>query len=371
MEVAVDPAAAASKVRWVSCPGNNSRCTQLDTNGWAQDTTADSVPYITFARGSPRHDYFLLVHKIPEGFELTTYSTAQFAPAQASRFLEREPFCVVTPVMGPTRGALIQTGPIVGAIAMDRLPAVFLSPQFAPLSPPVPAGQVPAYLVMSDTTFAFDIQPLHQVARLPVGNATYVYTKGIRLADPTVVGDDVYAYNEYGTDGWNRIVRVNADGSTIPYRAVPMRHIQGFRADSSWAVWLETYGDPNFKNFQQPNAELWAAPYTSDPTVLAATAKKIATLPGAAVHDPVYSDGYYAITSSKSEPDLPTLYVVRVSDGTVQTLNVDALVGPGAQHAYYLSSLASVSQAEVIGILSFVAWSPVFGVARLRLDPWP
>jgi hypothetical protein len=369
LEVALDPIKSASKISWVACPGNNGSCLQIDTKGWEGP---NSVVQITFAHVSPKHDYLALVHAIPQGFEQSIYSMPSYTPIQAWHVVDKLPLCAVLPMFGPNKAALLQNGPSMAHLAGGAMPTVFTGPTYLDLIPAIAGDQNPEFSgSISDTTVAFDIQPNGQIARLPLGQGNYIATKGIKLAEPIVVGDDVYAYNEYGTDGWSGIARVNADGSTTPYRYVTQRHVSAFRADTNWAVWLETYGDSNFSNWSQPTAELWGAPYTNDPSKLAATAKKLATLPGVRteIPEPVYSEGYYAVAGGVSDPVKPTVYVVRVADGMVKTIDANALVGPDNVHPYYLS-LTTVSQTEVYGIINQVNWTPRLGFVRLDLGSW-
>lgn len=281
--------------------------------------------------------------------------------------------CDAYVLFGPTKGGLLRDSPQVDKLATGPLSSVFVAPTFTPLTPPIGAGDVPGSVEMSDTTLAFSLQMSGRVLRVPVGQASYVSTSAIKVNEPVVVGDDVYAFNIYGTDGWSRVVRVNADGTTTPFRSAAQRHVSGFRAGAGWAAWLETFGDSNPQNLAQPNAELWAAPYTNDPTTLNTNAKKIADVPGVGIAylGPQYADGYYAVRGSLTGMDFPIVYVVRVSDGVLKKIDVDALVGPDASKPFYFSSLAGVSEREVIGILHHRNGIPSFGVARIQLGPWP
>lgn len=371
LQVAIDPQAVASKIAWIPCPGKGSSCRQIDMNGWEWDETLQAPPNISYARTSPGGDYLTLAHQVPiTQFDIAVYELPQYSPIQVWRTATGK--CSVLPIFGRKMGALVQTHPTIATVASGDILSVLANPAFAPLAPAVPALEDIAFESMSDTTLSFDIQPLHEVARMPVGSTNYVYTKGLKLSEPIVVGDDVFAHHEYGIDGWSGLVRVNADGTTTGYRYVAQRHIYSFRADANWALWVETFGDPNYLNFDQPNAELWGAPYTNDPSTLASTAKKIATLPGVltGVGDPAYSGGYYAIYASLSAQQRTTLYVVRVSDGTVKTLDTNALIGPDATNGYYIGRIASISSTEITGILAKVNLNTGFGFVRLQLGPW-
>lgn len=372
LEVATDPPSVASAIQWTPCPGKGASCEQVDTKGWEQDGTSNSLPWINYARASAGREYLTMLHQRPNNrFEATVYRLPQYIPVQ-DWMIPADVSCTILAACGSKKAVILQTAPSLLRIASGEIVSTLSSPNFGLLNPPVPPKQNAAYVSLSDTTLSFDIQPNHWVARMPVGQTSYATAKGLKLSEPIVVGDDVFAHHEYGISGWNGLARVNADGSTTGYRYASQRHMSGFRADGNWALWLETFGDPNNLNFDQPNAELWGAPYTNDPQTLASTAKKIATLPGVrtGLGDPAYSDGYYAVYASLSDSVQPTLYVVRVSDGTVKTLDINALVGPDPKHGYYVSRIASVSATEITGILSQVLAAPAFGFVRLQLGPW-
>lgn len=372
LQVATNLQSPAFSIRWIACPGNGAACLQADTIDWGQGIEG-APARITFAKASPKQDYFFLAHSVPlPSFQEVIYTLPSFTPVQAW-LLSETGSCDLVKFFGDQKGAMLQILPSVKMFAAGGLPGVFTSPTYAALTPPVQQGQNTAFWSMSDTTVSFDIQPQHSVARLPFGQTNYVRTTTGKLSEPIVVADDVFAHDEYGNNGWDQIVRVNADGSITPFRSAPQRHVTMFRADANRMVWVETFGDSNFQNFDQPNAELWGAPYTNDPTTLGTTAKKIATLPGVRTGwgDARYFSGYYAVVPMLTDNVRSTLYVVRVADGYVKTIDVNALVGPDNVHPYMLARIASVSQTEVIGILSQVNWSPIFGLVKLQLGAWP
>jgi hypothetical protein len=354
-------------------------CERIDTSDaatWSQDGTSATNPWFTYVRPSPKHDYLVIVHyrKVPEfgqAFEFDLYSVPSYTPVQAWREIEGNVGCSVAPVFGATKGALVRGFPMVDRVATGSMPAVFTGLGFSASTPAIP-NDVPSSYAMSDTTLALGLQPSNRIARLAVGQTNYVISTGDKVREPVVVGDDVFGFSEYGTDGWSTIRRVNGDGTTTLFRAVPQRHMSGFRAGSGWMAWLETYGDPNFQNFDQPKTELWGAPYTNDPTTLATTAKKLADLPGVRTGspEPRYADGYYAARGGTLPTDQPNLYVVRVSDGAVKKLDINAIVGPDVAQPYYLDP-ADVSETRVLGVLHRVNGPPAIGVAQIQLGPWP
>ena len=139
---------------------------------------------------------------------------------------------------------------------------------------------------VSDTTMVFDIQAGGRVVRtaLPPGSAPYVISTlppGVVLSQPFVVGNDVYAWSEYGTgDGWAQQYRIDPDGSVLLYRGATGRHMSGFASDGTTMFWVELSGDTNAAAKTYPTVEIWSAPYTRDSSVLAKTAALLGTLPG-------------------------------------------------------------------------------------------
>jgi hypothetical protein len=208
----------------------------------------------------------------------------------------------------------------------------------------------------SDGTLAFDLEPAKVIARVDANKTTL--SKGLQLTFPTVVGSDVYAVDQTGTDGWARIMRVNADGSQTVYRAVSNHRVATPASDGTTMYWTECYGDPNPAHNQQPNVELWSAPYTSDPSVLATTATKVANLGTNCVWDlqQLAQNGlFFAVSGSNN-------YVYRKSDGKVLPFSN----GPNRTTWYPLF----VSQTEYWSIESISFGANGVGFTRLGLDAW-
>lgn len=372
LQVPIDVQATAPKPKWRACPGGNPVCDQIDPSDWTPPSPDErKSAWFANVRRAPKADYVSLEYRIEalNAFEQDVFALPTLDPVQSWLQMD-DVSCSVRPYFAPAMGMVVQTLPtaVQRGKAYGAMPAVFTSPPYQVFAPSLPQGEFVGDVGMSDTTVAFDLRPSFSVVRLAAGETTYARTSKQTLLDPVVVGDVVFARHDHGTDGWTRVVRVDKDGSTVPFRAVPMHHINGFRADGGWVVWLERFGSANFQDIQ-PTVELWAAPFSSDPTVVAATAKKVATLPGAfAVPYPAYASGYYAITN---EVDAPKVYVVRLSDGAVQIVDVDQAYGPGLQRAFELTRIVAVSATELWGVIGEV-WGPAGrALARIRLGPWP
>ncbi len=233
-----------------------------------------------------------------------------------------------------------------------------------------PPGSVPSFQtsLASATRMAFDVQPGGLIEQWPFDAATLTAstnTTGAALLLDFLEGDDVYAWSIYGTAGWMQEYRVTADGKVVLFRSKPNTQISGMGSDGTTIVWCESYGSTSASQ-QEPTVELWSAPYTNDPTVLATTAKKVVSLPFtyACSSDPVVFQGYFASTTLPFK----TTVVIRLSDGAIQQVSSGAgwgfanyaLVGP----TELWSTMNVEDDAGNIGF-SNVAF------ARYTLGPWP
>jgi hypothetical protein len=72
---------------------------------------------------------------------------------------------------------------------------------------------------------------------------------------------------------------VKADGTPVLFRSVPNRHIMGFTTDGTTLFWTEGFGGSS-ATAPPTEYEVWSAPYTSNPSVLAATARKLSSVDG-------------------------------------------------------------------------------------------
>ncbi len=181
-------------------------------------------------------------------------------------------------------------------------------------------------LRVSDTTLVFDVQAGGRAVRtnLPPGTASYIVSKlppGADFSDPFVVGSDVYAWSEYGTGaGWSQQYRIDPDGTSVLYRGIPGHHVGAFASDGKTMFWVELYGDPSSTAKSYPNVEIWSAPYTSDPSLLATSAKIVGALPAASMGKAgraVARGGYYVLGQAYG------IAMARISDGLVKLVLPD------------------------------------------------
>lgn len=238
------------------------------------------------------------------------------------------------------------------------------SPRRLALANPLPGLQ---YIHASATKLSFDVQPYGWIEQWPFDSGTVVQSTnktGASLLLDFVEGDDVYARSVYGTTGWEEEYLVKPDGTVVLFRAKPKRQIPGMTSDGTSMLWCESYGSSTPSN-QQPNVELWAAPYTNDPAILDSTAKKIATLPvGYDCGQTIAFQGFFAMSTIPFQ----TAIVVRVSDGAIQQL----AAGPG----WGFGQLALVSATELWSTMSDESPDGSLGFrgvafARYTLAPWP
>lgn len=124
-----------------------------------------------------------------------------------------------------------------------------------------------------------------------------------------IEGEYVYALSTLGNAGWSQEYVIGPKGDVKLLRGLANTHVGGLASDGKSLTWVEVQGDMSLSNPQKIE-EVWNAPLTGDPTQLAGTAKKLATLPSAtAPNIGVSFNGYYSMWVSGD------IYVVRISDG--------------------------------------------------------
>ena len=214
----------------------------------------------------------------------------------------------------------------------------------------------------SDSLFGFDLEPEGIIVQNNLGSAGITKTSktagGLQLLLELVTGSDVYAFSAHGTGGYGQVYKVNLDGSFVLFRSNPTAHVSAMRTDGTSLFWVETYGSTNVNALQQ-SAEVWAAPYTNDPTTLAATAKKVATVPVSSpgiAGEAIAFSGLYAARFDSYNATL-----ARLSDGAT------LVVSPGPSR--YFWGLAFVSPSE---LWAAVGEGKQRGAAliRVQIPPW-
>ena len=172
-------------------------------------------------------------------------------------------------------------------------------------------------------------------------------------------GDFLYALSTGGSAGWSQEYVVGPNGDTKLLRGVPNTHVGALASDGKNLTWVEVQGDPNLLH-PQSIEEVWSAPLTRDPSQLAKTAKKLATLPKAGRPAGGHSsNGYYSISAGGfADSDF---YVVRVIDGTMIKSPP-----PPAPYRFYGVFYITSTELWIEG-----EYNSSIQLFRLTLPPWP
>jgi hypothetical protein len=373
-DIPTDPLLALPTVAWIPCSDGRPKCLQVDTTTWN-----DGSSPINFSLGFMSEG---LTHLILLGRPVVDV-TGPDATAE-SDVIDVATWKIVTGLRVRLAADWSTYGVCVGDIAaskseleildeplthpgpiqIDRRPlaqAGNVAPSFVPtdLNPWSQLGQSTVVRTSaSDTTLALEFQPVSLLGRVD-GTSTHVtVTSKIALTFPLVVGSDVYAVDQTGTDGWARIMRVDADGSLTEYRAVPGHRVATPASDGTTMYWTECYGGSDPTSNVQPNVEMWAAPYTNDPTTLAATAQKVATLGTHCVYDQqqlAQNGMFFAISGL-------TNYVWRKSDGKLLSFT-----NGGNRATWYP---LYISQGEYWSIEAVQGGPKGVALTRIQLGPW-
>jgi hypothetical protein len=169
----------------------------------------------------------------------------------------------------------------------------------------------------SDSTFAFDLQPVGTIHRARLDGSDYVTTIGRggphRLLD-LVERDGVFAKADRGS-GWREEHVFGADGSPQVLRANATAHVGAFATDGINIGWTESFASDSTIGVKPSSVEIWTAPYTANPQTLAATARRIAVVNALRPPSPAVLNGDYYVANTGA-----ALEVTRISDGMRRTL---------------------------------------------------
>jgi hypothetical protein len=346
---------------WVPCTNGNPKCVELDRSVF--NPLQPSL--FRYALTSPTGKALAIVRAIAAVqadnlFEWDVYSLPDMVPIAAWREqLGLGPACQIELGFTPTQAAMavrIGDGP---RAAVGPLSLLQTKPPIVTYVPQVVQGSTWQFYGASDTTIAFELSSIHRVVRAKVGSPDYTFTNGVKLSYMQTHGDDVYAKNEFGIDGWDRVMRIDADGSTTPFIAPTKRHASRPITDETTWMWSESYGAVDSTEDPQPTNDLFSAPYTNDPATLKLTQKKIVTLPQgtAKIVNGVARAGYFAFQATRNET-----YVVRASDGKVQTVpNV------GGKRCWMV---VHVTENDLWCIEEEISGPTGGSVTKTTLDPW-
>lgn len=362
-------ASVLPKVSWISCTDGRQKCLQIDTTNWNDHTStinfgagymSEGLSHIILL-GRPVSDQNGLNAVFEEDFiNVTSWVTqaafrtsaagnncsGNFAISKSYAYFAWQPITNPTPIQVDKRP--------LGQIGDTTFHFVTTD-----LNPWTQLGQSQTQQMWaSDSTLAFDLEPVHIVGRIDGSSNHVALTSKVALTFPIVVGSDVYAIDQTGTDGWARIMRVNADGSMTEYRAISGHRVSTPASDGVTMYWTECYGTSDPTNNVQPNVEVWSAPYTNDPLTLAATATKVANLGTNCIYNlqQLAQNGMFFATSAG------TNYVYRKSDGKLLTFQ------NGNQRGTWYPLY--ISQSEYWSIEAQQNGPKGVALTRLQLDPW-
>ncbi len=373
VDVALDASTSLPTLEWIACANGTTNCTEV------KRTWPTNNPSAFFGVGRVSHDTSGLPLLLPLGFPLsgTSGMTGFYALPSVSLVAgfradngntiggwARCPFNELA--AGDSIALLARAGAGGAIVTADGPPStITTSPPFGVRAPP---GAVPGFQssFASASRLAFDVQPSGTIELWPYDSGTLLKannTTGAALLLDFVEGDDAYASSVYGTSGWTQEYHVAADGSVSLFRGKNMTQVTAMASDGVSLTWCESYGN-SAPSDQQPNVEVWSAPYTNDAVLLANNAKKLATLPFAySCGVSVAFQGYFATTTVP----FTSAIVVRLADGSTQSISA----GPGRG----FGSLALVSETELWSTMNAVTDAGTIGLsgaafARYTLGAW-
>jgi hypothetical protein len=139
---------------------------------------------------------------------------------------------------------------------------------------------------------------------------------GLPPFEATVVGSDVFSLvtsgGRCGVNSWNV---EHGSRPLLRWYGDSTRGAGNFGTDGTDMVWTYSEGTNACKN-DPPNPEVWTAPYTTDPAVVAATAHRLRKdVRGMSPEWYAVGFGYAMRTDYFGDPMTGGLFVVRLSDG--------------------------------------------------------
>ncbi len=350
-DVAIDPAQAEPPIAWVPCVNGAAGCTEMP-GGDSVDLAQVSVA----PDGTP--GYLLLYRRLSANGlenEADIYAFSTLTPQAATWFSGGSTTsmlpCETLTAVGETSATVLgfdYIGAPVGSYLMNGPPS-----SFSAVPPFVQVASTDLTLDglqgwgSSDTTIGFDLSfggALGRVSMDGGGFASGAVPGGVGFTFASRA--DVFGVSSLGTAGWGQIYVLQPDGTLTLFRSNPNAHVTGIATDGPNLYWAETYGSTN-NNALQTDSQIWTAPYTDDPTVLAATARQVADIPNTYVpYQAVAFGGLYATIA----------YAVRSSDG--------AFVPVPTAGNYQIRQVVYVTESDV--------WAIMYGAfARVQIGQWP
>lgn len=316
LDVPVDGGTGLPPLAWHSCGDASTGC--LEMNLPANSASPAFFRYAEASRDATGLPALLHLRWALEGTHVSTqdaiYEVETGQPLAAWRTTDTFCFSKMD-VVGRSATLFVSTWSTWDARLAHGDPATLMNaPTFELIGI---ARGAPQESATSETTYAFDFPLGGAVGRAKIGSGKYA-TSGSTpaLLLELVEKDDVYAFSEQGKSGWSEEYRVDPDGSVTPFRVVSGRHVSGLRTDGTTMFWVESYGNPDPRGVPTM-FDVYAAPYTSDSVTLAASARKVASIPSSGPPQvSIAFGGLYGVFNGV------VVEVVRLSDGAVREVSL-------------------------------------------------
>lgn len=356
-DVALDATKTAPPVQWIPCLNGAAGCLEMKAGWNGVGGQFSGAQVSTDPAGSPANLYIYRRLANTEGEE-DIYGFGTMSPLGAWRPAIGSTACFTETVIAgfsATTVAFVNSGAPPGTFVASSAPAsLAASPHFVSVANTNLMLRYLQGLGSSETTLGFDLGPSIWLGRAPLdggGYTTAVVPGQVSLA--FVSRDDVFGQSTHGAAGWGQVYVFQPNNALVLLRGNPSAHVTGVATDGPNLYWAETYGSTDIQA-QQTDTQIWTAPYTDDPTQLAATARQIADIKNSYVpYQAIAFGGYYATA----------LYVVRVADGAV-------LPAPSAG-TYTYWDLVYVTGSELWAIMGEPHGPNGIAFARVQLAPWP
>lgn len=355
-DIPADLTKEVGSLDWRPCADGGSECQDLRFT-----PRPDGVrQYFAVARVSPGKRFLHFTRTLDQAaFEDDVFDLATGKPLAGWR-VDALSKCNSSVALGPNVVGLYMSLPhYQSGVVFGTPEELGRNPRFVPQPPDLEGRELRVgQFETSDTTLAFDLQPARAIARARIDSKDYRTALGSGLSWPMVAGDDVYAWSEHGTDGWSQEYLVGPNtGKAALYRGKPNTVVSGFRSDGTTMFWLELSGDANPLALQ-PKVEVWGAPYTNDPSVLASTAQRIAVIPGpmSPRRHTIAFDGLFAFEWGE------TAFVVRRSDGAIKQI--------AAGHGRYFWGTMLVTPTELWSMMGELPSLTGVAISRYSLGVW-
>jgi hypothetical protein len=355
--MATDPTRVMPPFAWVPCKNGAASCQEL--------TVAWSGAYGTGAKvshdGAGNPKWLMFMHIIDGQaqtmFEQDLYDIATGEPLAAWRATETIPRkdCYFWALLGQSTVTL--DGELSDGlyVANGDPRTMTTNPVFRRYASPVSGIQEE---LASDSIFAFDLEPQAVIARTDIGSGTLLQQKAsVGLLLGAVEGSDAFAISEHGSSGYGQLYVLDSRGSLSLLRSNPSAHVATPASDGVRLYWTETYGSLDVRA-PQARTELWSAPYTADPAVLARAGSKLAVIPNSTL--PLKAIAFGGLMGVILRDG--RVYVGRVADGKL----VQANPGPGRRFGVLLAVTAS----ELWSLESDLKGAPLSSLTRVGLGSW-